>query len=269
MTGLISLIINSFKEIVRQPFYHVILFSGCFLIIISFAFTFFAFGEEVRMIRDMGISTITICGLLTCSLSTSIIITSEFERQTALAVLSKPITRVHFVLGKYLGIIVATTALIFFQGLVFEIALAINKYIEISQFKDHLDQLKDTSLIDYECLLGIYFSLLQILILTAISVILSMYFNITGNLVICFLVFVFCQTYSHIIPYHYQYLGIKSILTAICYIIFPNLYNFSMLTTNNVGFGYQYVVYVSLYSITYSAIIIWLATIFFKRKEIA
>lgn len=267
MNGLISLITNSFKEIVRQPFYYIILFSGCFLITISFAFTFFAFGEEVRMIRDMGISTITICGLLTCSLSSSIIITSEFERQTAMAVLSKPITRVQFILGKYLGIIVATTVLILFQGIVFETALAINKYIEISQFKNQLINLKYISLIDYECLLGIYFALLQILILTSISVILSMYFNITGNLIICFLVFVFCQIYSYIIPYHYQYLGIKSILTAMCYIILPNLNNLSMATTNAVDYGYAYVVYASLYSITYSAIIIWIATIFFKRKE--
>lgn len=268
MKELLSLIINSFKEITRQPFYHVILFSGCFLIVISFAFTLFAFGDEVKMIRDMGISTITICGLLAGCLSSSILITDEFERQTVLAVLSKPITRMHFILGKYLGIITATIALISFQGLVLEVALAINKHIEISELGPYASRLQDTSLIDLECLLGIYLSLLQIIILTAISVVLAIYTNVTGNLIICFLLFTFCQTLGYIFPYHYQYVDFTSILIAMCYLIFPNLHNLSMLTVSDVTYGYTYVVYVSLYSITYSIVVIWLAIIAFKRKEI-
>ena len=66
------------------------------------------------MIRDMGVSTITISGLLTGCLSSSVLIANEFERQTVLAVLCKPITRVHYILGKYLGIILAATVLILF-----------------------------------------------------------------------------------------------------------------------------------------------------------
>ena len=58
MKILVPIVINSFKEIARQPFYYVILFSGCLIMLMSLTFTFFAFGEEAKMIRDMGISTI-------------------------------------------------------------------------------------------------------------------------------------------------------------------------------------------------------------------
>ncbi len=80
MNLLVPLVFSSFREIVRQPFYYIILFSGCFIILMSFAFTFFAFGEEVRMIRDMAVSTITFGGLLAGCLASSILIAGEFER---------------------------------------------------------------------------------------------------------------------------------------------------------------------------------------------
>jgi ABC-type transport system involved in multi-copper enzyme maturation permease subunit len=174
----------------------------------SLTFTFFAFGEEAKMIRDMGVSTITISGLLTGCLSSSVLIANEFERQTVLAVLCKPIARIHYILGKYLGIILATTVLILSQGLVLEIALIINKYSKISS------GLSDVSdLIDYVCLLGIYFSLLQVLILTAISLILSLYLNTAANLTICLLVFILCHTFSYILPFYSHGYIIVSIVT--------------------------------------------------------
>ena len=80
------------------------------------------------MIRDMAISTITVGGLLTGCLASSILIASEFERQTVLAVLCKTVSRVYFILGKYLGILAATFLLVFSQGLVLEVALIIRNY---------------------------------------------------------------------------------------------------------------------------------------------
>ena len=270
MGKLFSLVINNFKEIIRQPFWYVILFSGCFITVISFSFTFFSFGEEVRMIRNMGLSTITICGLLTGCLSSSILVANEFKRQTTLAVLSKPITRTHFILGKYLGIILAAALLIFSQGLVLEIALAISKYLKISGMEHHASNLKSESLIDYYCLLGIYFSLLQVLILTAISVILSLYLNVTGNLVICFIVFVFGHTLNYIFPFHYQYANVTSLFLSGCYVIFPNLHNLNMITISDIaprGIS-VYIVYNTLYTAIYSIAVLWLTVSFFKRKEI-
>ncbi|MGR3300890.1 MAG: hypothetical protein ACUZ8I_00155 [Candidatus Scalindua sp.] len=274
MKILVPIVINSFKEIVRQPFYYVILFSGCLIMLLSFAFTFFAFGEEAKMIRDMGISTITISGLLIGCLSSSVLIANEFEGQTVLAVLCKPIARIHYILGKYLGIVLAATVLILSQGLVLEIALIINKYNKISS------GLSDVSgLIDYVCLLGIYFSLLQILILTVISLVLSLYLNTVANLTICLLFFIFCHTISYILPFYSPRLGIVSIVVPICYALFPNFQNLNLMFISGTvtdpilfwqkGTMLQYVVYNTAYTAIYCMAIMWLAVTLFKRREIA
>jgi hypothetical protein len=176
----------------------------------------------------------------------------------------------HFILGKYLGIVLAATVLIFSQGLVLEIALAINKYLKILSLEHHASNLKILSLIDYYCVLGIYFSLLQILILTAISVFISLYLNVTGNLLVCFLVFVFCHSLNYIFPFHHQFINVTSVLLAVCYIIFPNLHNLNLETMSDivVGATMKYIVYITLYAAIYSISLLWLTVFFFKRKEI-
>ena len=274
MKILVPLVINSFKEIVRQPFYYVILSSGCLIMLMSLTFTFFAFGEEGKMIRDMGISTITISGLLTGCLSSSVLIANEFERQTVLAVLCKPIGRLHYILGRYLGIILAATVLILSQGLVLEIALIINKYSKISS------DLSDVSgLIDYVCLLGIYFSLLQVLILTAISLVLSLYLNTAANLTICLLFFIFCHTISYILPFYSHGFGIVSVVAPICYAFFPNFQNLNLMSMGGTvadpilfwqkGTVLLYTVCNTLHTAIYCIAVMWLAVTLFKRREIA
>ncbi len=134
----------------------------------------------------------------------------------------------------------------------------------------HASNLKSESLIDYYCLLGIYFSLLQVLILTAISVILSLYLNVTGNLVICFIVFVFGHTLNYIFPFHHQYINVTSLLLSGCYMIFPNLHNLNMITISDIAPVDipVYIVYTALYTAIYCMMVLWLTVFFFQRKEI-
>ena len=273
MNPILSLAYNSFKEISRQPFYYIILFAGCFIMLVSFSFTFFAFGEELKMIRNMGISTITICGLLTGCLSSSILIAGELERQTTLTILCKPITRTDYILGRYFGILTATTLIVVFQFMVLEIALVVRKYMDISVYSTN-----PTNMIDFICLSGIYFALLQIAMLSSISLVLSLFLNTIANITICLLFFIFCNTYSYILPFHTNtYIGV-SLIFSVIYAVFPDLQNLNILILNENFYspsssreGYhlvQYMVYISIHSAIYSVSILWLSIFLFKRKEI-
>ncbi len=274
MNLLVPLVFSSFREIVRQPFYYIIFLSGCFIILMSFAFTFFAFGEEARMIRDMAISTITIGGLLAGCLASSVLVAGEFERHTVLAVLSKPVSRAHFILGKYFGILAATFLLVLSQGFVLEVALIIRSDSTVQG-----DSASLLGLFDFICFLGICFSLLQILILTAISLVLSLYLNTVANLTICLFFFLLCNAFSYIIPLHVNGNVAISTIAAMGYVVFPDFQNLDMAAINDVvaahllpwqkGIAVQYLVYNTLHSTTYCALVVWLAIFLFRRKEIA
>jgi len=77
------------------------------LMALSVVFAGFAFGEESKLVRDAGLTSITIAGLLLAIFLSSSVVASEIEKRTALTVLCKPVGRFHFILGKYLGIILA------------------------------------------------------------------------------------------------------------------------------------------------------------------
>jgi len=65
------------------------------------------------MLMDCGLATILICGLLLAVWTSSTSIAEEIEGKTAMTLLSKPINRRQFIVGKYVGIMSAVFWLLF------------------------------------------------------------------------------------------------------------------------------------------------------------
>lgn len=105
MRQIFTIAANTFTEAIRQPVYLIILGCSMGLILLSPYFTLFAMLENNRMIKDMGLSTLLLTGLLLAAFSASSVIYKEIENKTILTVISKPVSRVGFILGKYLGLL--------------------------------------------------------------------------------------------------------------------------------------------------------------------
>ncbi len=93
----------------RQPLFWIL--TSCFagMIWASQFFTMFTLDEtlEGTLLREMGISSIALCGALLAVLLSWLVITRDMERLVALTVLSKPISRAQFLAGKFAGILVS------------------------------------------------------------------------------------------------------------------------------------------------------------------
>ena len=57
------------------------------------------------MLKDSGLTTIMVLAILVAVWTASVSVADEIEGRTALTLLSKPISRRQFVLGKFLGIV--------------------------------------------------------------------------------------------------------------------------------------------------------------------
>lgn len=99
---------NAFVEIIRQPIYAILLALGLGLIALSPAVTMFSGVEDEKLMVDMGLATILMLGVVMSVLSATQVISREIETETAGAVLSKPVGRLTFVLGKFVGVSMAT-----------------------------------------------------------------------------------------------------------------------------------------------------------------
>lgn len=73
--------------------------------------------EEQRVARDIGLAGISLFGSLTAIFLGVFLLYTEVQRRTIHAIVSKPIERWEFVIGKYLGMVVVLTILVALFGL--------------------------------------------------------------------------------------------------------------------------------------------------------
>jgi len=100
---------NTFTETLRQPVYSVILAFALFLFILSPSITMYSLDEDIKLLREIGLSTLFITGLFIAIFSAASAVTEEIESKTITTVLSKPIGRPTFIFGKFLGVAVAVS----------------------------------------------------------------------------------------------------------------------------------------------------------------
>jgi hypothetical protein len=106
---------NTFMELVRQPVFLLLMtVSGAFTVFLA-AVPYFGFGDDPKMVKDSALAIMLLAGLLGAVLSASASVAREIRIGTALAVLSKPVSRTQFLLAKYAGLAAALTVLTAFN----------------------------------------------------------------------------------------------------------------------------------------------------------
>jgi hypothetical protein len=107
MRPFVAIAINTFMELVRQPIFLLLTTSSaCFTIFLA-AVPYFGFGEDPKLVKDMSLAVMLLAGLLGAVLCASSSVAQEIRLGTALTVLAKPVGRVTFLLGKYVGLAAA------------------------------------------------------------------------------------------------------------------------------------------------------------------
>lgn len=103
---------NTFLESVRQPIYF-ILTAICGLCILlttataAFSMDFSSSAEvsaDDKVALDINLATVFVGGMLLAAFLATAVISREIDRKTVLTVVSKPVSRVTVVIGKYLGV---------------------------------------------------------------------------------------------------------------------------------------------------------------------
>ncbi len=116
---------NAFTEITRQPAYGILLLVGMVLIALSPLITAFSMetGSDLKLLVDMGLGTIFMVGLILSVVSATQVVSREIEVKTAGAVISKPVSRLILVTGKFLGVSGAMWAASYLLGIMLILAV--------------------------------------------------------------------------------------------------------------------------------------------------
>ena len=97
--------VNVFKESVRDKVLYSIVAFAVILIAVSFLLGQLTAGQDLKIIKDLGLASIATFGLLIAVFIGIGLVWKEVERRSIYGLLTKPIRRAEFILGKYVGLV--------------------------------------------------------------------------------------------------------------------------------------------------------------------
>lgn len=96
---------NTFREALRDKVLYSLLFFAAAMIGIAMILDHITIGEPTKIVKDFGLASISFFGVMIAIFVGIGLVYKEIERKTIFNVLSKPIHRYQFVIGKYLGLV--------------------------------------------------------------------------------------------------------------------------------------------------------------------
>jgi len=160
MTSRLSAITwNTFREAVRDRIlYNLVLFV---LLLVASAplFSQISIGLEKLMLVNVGLSSISLFGVIIAIFVGIGLVSKEIEKKTLYTILSRPVRRWEFIAGKYLGLLLTLV--------VNTVLMTVGFYVALLIFINRLKS-ADTML-----LVAVYFIVLQFMMMVAITLLFS------------------------------------------------------------------------------------------------
>ncbi len=299
--------LSAFREGWRQPMFWLIAVLTTILLFASMTIPYFTFGEDYKMMKQLGFDLVMLSSALFGLLAASLSINEEIEGRTAITVISKPINRRQFLLGKYLGTLMACWAMTLVLGWVLNLTLYIKPHFdrlddvfdsmpiemtnkltpilkavvptaEIKSFSEGTSAWLGESIAHHT---GLVMTFGQVMVLLAICIALATRMQFVVNLVICLFIFFLGHLAPVLVLATQQMaqgtdaLKLVNFIAQLLNAIFPSLQYFDMgpaivRDSDLVYFAFlRYVVTVCAYAILYSAIGLFIGLILFEDRDLA
>lgn len=263
---------TTFKEIVRRPLFWVLATVTGLLICLFVVIPYYTLGEDIKMLKDQGLAVIMLTGLTIGLFAASVSIAEEIDGKTAITLLSKPITRRDFIVGKYAGIISAIGVLFLILSVVFLACVYFKAGYDAREQAATKPTVQERLVMIQQIVPGIVLTYLQVAILVAISVALSTRFPLYLNITVCILVFLLGHLGPQMVQASWgQFEGVR-FMAQIFSTIFPGLEYFNVgpaISTDAKVPWLTYVLPCFLYSVLYSVVALLVGLLLFEDRDLA
>jgi ABC-type transport system involved in multi-copper enzyme maturation permease subunit len=247
---------NAFREAVRdRVLYNLVLFA---LLLIASAFFLgeLSAGEEAKIIVDLGLSAMLLFGVFIAIFVGVGLVYKEIERRTIYAILSKPIGRGQFLLGKYLGLSVTLLVNVLVMGIGVTLALV---YV-----RRGWDPLAGRV---WPAILLIY---VELLIITGVALLFSSFSSPALSALLTFFVFIIGHFSSDLkaLAENSASMSARWLFRSLYYGL-PNLSRYSVITATAHGLPPDAAGSLAAvaYALVYVAVLLSAATLIFRRRN--
>lgn len=119
---------NTFRETIRDRILYLLVAFGVIVIAASLLAGSVSLGQEVRVIQNFGLTAMLVFLLIITVFTGTQLVYREIERKTVYMLLSKPVSRDAFYLGKFVGLALTTAAVTAIMGVAFIALVALKTH---------------------------------------------------------------------------------------------------------------------------------------------
>lgn len=103
---------TTLREMLREKVFLVVVLIAVALLALSFLLGALSFAEQKKILTDFGFLAVQVALMGVSLFSGSYLLAKEIEKQTCLLILSRPVSREQFILGKIFGVLALNTLLL-------------------------------------------------------------------------------------------------------------------------------------------------------------
>jgi len=248
-----AIALNTFKEAIRDRILYLLLFFAAVCIIFSRLLALLTVGDRVKIIIDVGLASLSLFGVLMAILMGTGLVYKEIDKKTIYTLLSKPIHRYQFLLGKFLGLVLTLFIMLFLMSIIF---LAV---VFLHTFK-----------VEWSIFITIFFIFIELCLITAVAILFSCFSTPILSSIFS-LSFYLIGHFSWGLETLIEKIrpGIGKIMAQIFYIFLPNLENFNFKTeiVHHLPIPSNIFLLSTLYGIAYTIFILLLAMLVFRKRD--
>ncbi|MGQ0557805.1 MAG: ABC transporter permease [Nitrospiraceae bacterium] len=249
---ILSIAMNTFRENLREKLLYNLLFFALLMIGSSILLSRITLGDYHRLILDLGLASINLFGVLIAIFVGIGLVSKEVDRKTIYTIVSKPIPRYEFLLGKYCGLVITLLA----NTVVMVVGLLIVL---------HIMDVPITSLV-FKSLALIF---LELMVITAVAILFSTFTSATLSAIFTLAVYVIGHLSGDLKEFAKKLDEVSQMVVNAIYYTLPNLERFNLKghVIHHLDFGLTDMALTSAYGLTYAAFLLLLASIIFQRRD--
>lgn len=250
---IIGLARNTFREGVRDRLFLIIGVFAVAILAASFIIGPLSLGEQDRITQDLGLASISVLTFLIATLIGTGIVYKEIERKTIYTILSKPVSRWKFIVGKFLGLNAIVAVLV--AGMTVVLML-VNTAV--------------TRTFQPALLTAVLLIWMELVLLTALSVLMSTLCSPILGAIFTLLLYVAGHTSADLKELAVRFgSGSVKALAHFGYYVLPNLeyLNVKSKVIHGVQVDATYVAFACSYALLYAVVFLTVAILVFQRRE--
>ena len=252
MSRVLVIGLNTFRENLREKLLYNLVIFALLIIGSSILLERLSLGDTSRLILDLGLAAINIFGVLIAIFIGIGLVSKEIDKKTIYTIISKPVPRYEFLLGKYLGL---------------SITLLVNTLIMLAGFLLVLFYMDvPISLLLFKAVFLIF---LELMVVTAVALLFSTFTTPTLSAIFTLSIYVIGHLTGDLKALGTKLEGSGRLFLTGLYYLMPNLENFNIKgrVIHHLEISGTDLALILAYGLLYITLLLLLASVIFQRRD--